>query len=533
MSASRRSGLVGRFGDLPVAVRIFSAVAVVLAAFGVVVAISLSGTNRVTDGSREIYDHGVQSTQTLAELRADILTDRNFMLNYYMSDAEWRPKNKESMAGLDASIAKLLTRFEAETADPTTLAALRKNWDSYLQVRDKQLIPSADANNLGAFWDGYNTAEGLTSEVDKQLDTLTTNQAADAKADADAVADTGTSTNWSITIGAALGLLFGLLLAWLVARSVTRPLRRVTGVLESVADGDLTRRADVTGRDEVGQIATALNRATDSMLATVRTIGSNASALGGSSRDMAKAGDILAKGAAQTAGRADKVRAAAQEVSLHVQTLATASEEMGASIREISSNASDAARVASEAVESAQETTDIVGKLGESSAEIGNIVKVITSIAEQTNLLALNATIEAARAGDAGKGFAVVASEVKDLAQETAKATENIADRVRAIQGETASAVTAIEHISEIIHRISDYQTTIASAVEEQTATTSEMSRSVSEAASGADAIARTVTDVADAAASTSHTVDASQETAGSLAAMAGELNDVVARFRV
>ncbi|WP_018681177.1 methyl-accepting chemotaxis protein [Actinokineospora enzanensis] len=533
MSETRRGGLGARFGDLPVTVKIYSAVAVVLVAFGVVVALSLSGSGRLTDGAQSVYDNGVKPTQTLAEIRSDILTDRNFMLNYYMSDAQWRPKNKQSMTALDAEIQEHFGLFATQTADQATLAALRDTWASYLQVRDQQMIPAADANDLGTFWDGYNKADQLTTTIDKQLDTLTTSQSTAAAADATEVHDTGVRTDWMIVIGALVGLLLGVLLAWIVARSVTGPLRRVTGVLAAVADGDLTRRADVHRRDEVGKMAAALNRATDSMLDTVRTIGGNAAALGGSSRNMAQAGDTLARGAAQTADRADAVRQAAQDVSLHVQTLATASEEMGASIREIASNASDAARVAADAVVSAQETTDIVGKLGESSTEIGNIVKVITSIAEQTNLLALNATIEAARAGDAGKGFAVVASEVKDLAQETAKATENIAARVQMIQGETSSAVTAIEQISEIIHRISDYQSTIASAVEEQTATTGEMSRSVAEASAGADAIAETVTDVAEAASSTSSTVEASRETATALAGMAAELNDVVARFRV
>jgi methyl-accepting chemotaxis protein len=172
-------------------------------------------------------------------------------------------------------------------------------------------------------------------------------------------------------------------------------------------------------------------------------------------------------------------------------------------------------------------------QLGESSVQIGNVIKLITSIAEQANLLALNATIEAARAGDAGKGFAVVASEVKDLAQETAKATGDISQRVEAIQADTDGAVAAIGRISSIIAQINDYQTTIASAVEEQTATTNEMSRSIGEASTGSTSIADNVASVANAARTTTATVAETQRSAQDLARMSAELQSVVARFRV
>ena len=176
----------------------------------------------------------------------------------------------------------------------------------------------------------------------------------------------------------------------------------------------------------------------------------------------------------------------------------------------------------------AESTNHTVAKLGESSAEIGNVVKVITSIAEQTNLLALNATIEAARAGEAGKGFAVVASEVKDLAQETARATEDISRRVEAIQSDTSNAVAAIGEISQIIARINDYQLTIASAVEEQTATTNEMSRSVSEAASGTTDIAANIGGVASATQATTATLAEADRTVTELATLADELQAAV-----
>jgi methyl-accepting chemotaxis protein len=184
--------------------------------------------------------------------------------------------------------------------------------------------------------------------------------------------------------------------------------------------------------------------------------------------------------------------------------------------------------VASSAVHAAETTNATITKLGESSAEIGKVIKVITSIAQQTNLLALNATIEAARAGEAGKGFAVVANEVKELAKETAKATEDISQKIEAIQGDTKSAVTAIAEIGEIISKINDYQNTIASAVEEQTATTNEISRNVSEAAKGSTEIAQNIVGVASAAKSTTVGAADTQKASGELSRMAAELQEVV-----
>jgi methyl-accepting chemotaxis protein len=258
----------------------------------------------------------------------------------------------------------------------------------------------------------------------------------------------------------------------------------------------------------------------------------NARDLGVASEELAAISQQMSSSALETETQAGVVSAAATEVSQCVQTVAASVEEIGISIREIAKNSHDAARVATSAVAVAETTNSTVAQLGASSAEIGQVIKVITSIAQQTNLLALNATIEAARAGEAGKGFAVVANEVKELAKETAKATENISAKIEAIQRDTRGAVEAIGQISEVIHKINNYQTTIAGAVEEQTATTNEISRSVSEAARGSAEIAQNITAVAQAATDTTQGAGRTQHAAVDLARMATELQKLVGSFK-
>ncbi|MEZ5403634.1 MAG: methyl-accepting chemotaxis protein [Bryobacteraceae bacterium] len=304
-------------------------------------------------------------------------------------------------------------------------------------------------------------------------------------------------------------------------------------VVEAAAQGDLTRPVPVRGEDAIGKMGEGLSSLLGSLRESMVRITQNAQQLSAAAEELSAISQQMSSNSEETASQANVVSAASEEVSTNVGIVASGSEEMLASIREISKSAAESARVAQNAVTVAQGTNATISKLGDSSQEIGKVIKVITSIAQQTNLLALNATIEAARAGEAGKGFAVVANEVKELAKETAKATEEISQKIEAIQGDTQGAVDAIANIGQIINQVNDISNTIASAVEEQTATTNEIGRNLAEASKGVEEIARNISGVAVAARSTTEGASDTQSAARALSQMAADLQGLVSRFQV
>jgi methyl-accepting chemotaxis protein len=287
------------------------------------------------------------------------------------------------------------------------------------------------------------------------------------------------------------------------------------------------------GEDAIGQMGEGLSAFLQKMRQSIGDIGHNAETLASSAEELTSVSQQMAGNAKETSAQAGGVSTASTQVTASVQTVAASSEEMTASIKEIAENSSQAAKIATSAVTLASQANATVSKLGDSSKEVGEVIKVITSIAEQTNLLALNATIEAARAGEAGKGFAVVANEVKDLATQTGEATENIREKIEAIQMDTQSAITAIGEISDVINRINDISSTIASAVEEQTATTNEIGRSVNEAARGTQEIASNISGVAEAAQNTTQGATDTENASKELSKMAAQLQNLVGQFQI
>jgi len=314
--------------------------------------------------------------------------------------------------------------------------------------------------------------------------------------------------------------------------AVTAPIQESGQVLQRIAGGDLTARVQGDYKGDHAAMKNDINTMAETLSASMGSIGQNSQALASSAEQLTAVSQQMTSNAEETSAQSNVVSAAAEQVTKNLQTVATATEEMTASIKEIAKNANEAAAVATAAVKTAETTNATVAKLGQASNEIGQVIKVITSIAQQTNLLALNATIEAARAGEAGKGFAVVANEVKELAKETAKATEDITQKIEAIQSDTKGAVDAIGEISTVITQINDISNTIASAVEEQTATTNEIARNVTEAAEGGKQVGQNIEAVATAAKSTTSGASDTQNAASELARMAAELQTLVGQFK-
>ena len=521
--------------DRSVATKILAAllsVVALLVALGAYSVVQMGSLNRV---ATSLYLDNTLPLEQLSAVHAATNEVQIAALSHlYTTDAGEMAELEEGIAEQDEAVASLVDDLLA-TADATEtekLESFSRDWDAYLDVVTGQVLPASRANDDEQAEGLMRTAAApVAADVDAVLSDLFEEEVADAKAAVEA-SDRGYEAQRTAMISlVAVAAVLAVVLGLAVARAISRPLRRMVLTLESLAAGDLTVAVEVSNRDEVGQMAEALNVAVRDVRATVSGIGGHAGTLAAAAEELSAVSVQIAGTAEETAAQSGTVSAAADQVSQNAQVVASSAEEMAASIREIAHHAHLAADVAADGTKAATSAGETVRALGESSAEISDVVALITAIAEQTNLLALNAAIEAARAGDAGRGFAVVASEVKELARQTAKATEDIARRVGAIQADSTEAVASIGGITETIGRIADNQTAIAGAVEQQTVATNEIGRSAAEAAAGSSEIASNIAGVAEAAHTTTAGAGNAQTAAEELARMAGELRVLVSTF--
>jgi methyl-accepting chemotaxis protein len=359
----------------------------------------------------------------------------------------------------------------------------------------------------------------------------------------------------------AVALALGILAALFIARGITRPIAESVDFAKSLSDGDLTRSLTVDQKDEIGTLCAAMNSMATNLRTMFKDISKGVGTLASSSTELSAISQQMAAGAEQTSGKSNQVAAASEEMSANmnsvaaateqastnVQMVAAASEQMSATIKNIAANTDEGRTITGEAVAQAKSVSNRVAELGTAAIDVGKVTETINEISEQNNLMALNATIEAARAGEAGKGFAVVANEIKELARQTASATQDIRQKIDGIQMSTDSTVNEISQIEKVIAQINEIVATIAAAVEEQSASTTEIATNVNQAAQGIQEvneniaqsttvsveIARDVLEVNQAAGEMANGSAQVNTAATELSQLSESLKEMVERFKV
>jgi len=520
-----------RLRNLPVAWKITVTVLCGLLVAGVVGTVALGRMGALAEATSEQRDTAL-ALEDLEAARSSFLTVRLDAYGILFAAPDSRAAAGDKLAADDAALDTALAAYGARPVAVEGGAALGPLIAEYRELRARGLLDAALAGDVPAFQATLPSVRDIGVRTLEAFASAASDQQAQADAALTAAREEFESGRRLLVVVLAAGLVVALLVGVWTSRSITRPLSRVRDSLRALADGDLTADPGVGSTDEPGQMAQALREAQASLGSAIGTVSATATSLTESAQQLTEGGNRLDSSASSIATQASGTAEQAGQVSASVQTAATGVEQMRAAVGEIAVSASEAARTTGQAVTQAVQASEQLQRLGESTAGISEIVGTITTVAAQTNLLALNATIEAARAGEAGRGFAVVAGEVKDLAQETARASQDIGERVLAIQAESDATADILREIIEVIRTVDALQTTIAAAVEEQTATTATMADSISAAAGSSEEIAETASAAAGTADSVTADAGGVAEASRLLQRLAVQLEEQMAQFR-
>ncbi len=511
-----------------------------LCGIGLAVGIGVSGYWGLSRVDSQMDGIVVSASVMRSQLEADMMHDAVFgnVLSAIIAAEEEDSHQKEDVLGALAENSRVFRDRLGEIRQNATGSELKQAIEETLPVLN-QYINEADKISLLAFSDRtaalsrlpeFNTDyEHLAVSMERLSDliekwTFSSQEIGDA-----AVVSSKRSiiTILLITV-IALGVF-----SFLIVSSITKGLGILSRSVEGVAAGDLTSKCEIKSNDEIGVLAVNFNHMLQTILTLVSQIKENAGSLSSASEELSASSAQMSSSSGEAERKAVDVASRSNETNAGVQTVSVAAEEMSSTIKEISRNLQEANNIVEKAVVLVGSANGAISDLGESSSEIGSVIKVISTIAKQTNLLALNATIEAARAGEAGKGFAVVANEVKDLAKATAQATQEISEKIVTIQKKTEGAVTSVGEIDDVMQEISHISLNISGAVEEQSATTDEIVRSVATVAQGAEALDNDITIVAEESRSTAEGATDVMSASQSLSKMGSELMAFVEEFQI
>ncbi len=494
----------------------------------------------LTAGALGIQQH------TLAQEREAIAKQRSALQRLKDLTAIFREFGKFRNSSFDMALTRRKeSRSDAEAAQERLAGHLQpflstdRSWADALQ-RHLSAI-SAGLRQAVRLYEGGDTDQGNAAvagcgqaiqEAGQLIEDSISSQQILAEAAGKSVEEIGESATRTSLLLLVISTLLGILLALATLRSFSAPLARMSRAVAVFGTGDFTVKVESGTGDEFGQLTDVLRAMQRDLRTAVGSISQNAMALSEASRRLTAVAEQMSANAEETSAQISSLAASSEQVNRNLDAVAASAQEMNTSIRSIAVDAGEAGKTAQGAVSIVEAANGRISALGQSGVEIGNVIKIITSIAEQTNLLALNATIEAARAGDVGRGFAVVAGEVKDLARRTGKATDEVRSRIEVIQAGTQASAESMGSVTEIIGKIRARQETIGISVEEQTATTREITRMFGEMARTSSEISRNLTGVAQAARSTSEGAAEARKAADALAALASALMESISRFK-